>query len=455
MENKKTILVVDDDSAHRTMLQTLLNGWGYTIMEANDGSTAIEKVHEQAFDLILMDIRMVKVSGLKALTEIRTFNPAIPVIIMTAYSSVESAVEALKNGAYDYLTKPLDFDELRLSMERAMDHRRLREENQLLRESLGRHFDRRNIIGSSPAMATLLETVAQVAPSEATVLIAGESGTGKEMIAGAIHFNSPRKDGPFVKINCAAITETLLESELFGHEKGAFTGAYRTKEGRFRQAHGGSLFLDEISEMSLAMQVKVLRVLQEREIMRVGGEEVIPVDVRIIAATNKDLSQEIKAGHFREDLYYRLNVVALNMPPLRERRGDIPLLAQHFLTMFCRTNRKHIKGFTPQGMDMLLRYDWPGNVRELMNAVERGVVLSRSEYITEEELPLVLRAAPTTDKVLLKDVLPPDTPLNEVERATILKTLETLGGNKSEAARHLGITRKTLHKKLKLYGVMP
>jgi two-component system, NtrC family, response regulator HydG len=455
MENKKTILVVDDDSAHRTMLQTLLNGWGYIIMEANDGSTAIEKVHEQAFDLILMDIRMVKVSGLKALTEIRTFNPAIPVIIMTAYSSVESAVEALKNGAYDYLTKPLDFDELRLSMERAMDHRRLREENQLLRESLGRHFDRRNIIGSSPAMATLLETVAQVAPSEATVLIAGESGTGKEMIAGAIHFNSPRKDGPFVKINCAAITETLLESELFGHEKGAFTGAYRTKEGRFRQAHGGSLFLDEISEMSLAMQVKVLRVLQEREIMRVGGEEVIPVDVRIIAATNKDLSQEIKAGHFREDLYYRLNVVALNMPPLRERRGDIPLLAQHFLTMFCRTNRKHIKGFTPQGMDMLLRYDWPGNVRELMNAVERGVVLSRSEYITEEELPLVLRAAPTTDKVLLKDVLPPDTPLNEVERATILKTLETLGGNKSEAARHLGITRKTLHKKLKLYGVMP
>jgi len=455
MENKKTILVVDDDSAHRTMLQTLLNGWGYIIMEANDGSTAIEKVHEQAFDLILMDIRMVKVSGLKGLTEIRTFNPAIPVIIMTAYSSVESAVEALKNGAYDYLTKPLDFDELRLSMERAMDHRRLREENQLLRESLGRHFDRRNIIGSSPAMATLLETVAQVAPSEATVLIAGESGTGKEMIAGAIHFNSPRKDGPFVKINCAAITETLLESELFGHEKGAFTGAYRTKEGRFRQAHGGSLFLDEISEMSLAMQVKVLRVLQEREIMRVGGEEVIPVDVRIIAATNKDLSQEIKAGHFREDLYYRLNVVALNMPPLRERRGDIPLLAQHFLTMFCRTNRKHIKGFTPQGMDMLLRYDWPGNVRELMNAVERGVVLSRSEYITEEELPLVLRAAPTTDKVLLKDVLPPDTPLNEVERATILKTLETLGGNKSEAARHLGITRKTLHKKLKLYGVMP
>lgn len=455
MEDKKTILVVDDDPAHRTMLRTLLSGWRYAIIEANDGSIAIEMVHDQAFDLILMDIRMVKVSGLEALAEIKTFNPAIPVIIMTAYSSVESAVEALKVGAYDYLTKPLDFDELRLSMERAMDHRRLREENQALRETLGSHFDSRNIIGRSPAMARLLETVAQVAPSEATVLIAGESGTGKEMIAGAIHFNSPRKDGPFIKINCAAITETLLESELFGHEKGAFTGAHRTKEGRFRQAHGGSLFLDEISEMSLAMQVKVLRVLQEREITRVGGEEVIPVDVRIITATNKDLQQEIRAGRFREDLYYRLNVVALNMPPLRERPEDIPLLAQYFLTMFSETNRKRIKGFTPQSMDRLLRYDWPGNVRELMNAVERGVVLSRSEYITEEELPLVLRDTPVTGELPLIDALPPDTPLNEVERATILKTLDAVGGNKSEAARRLGITRRTLHKKLKLYGVMP
>ena len=455
MKDKNTILVVDDDPAHRTMLRTLLSGWGYTIIEANDGSTAIEKVHEQAFDLILMDIRMVKVSGLEALAEIKAFNPAIPIIIMTAYSSVESAVEALKRGAYDYLTKPLDFDELRLSMERAMDHKRLREENQFLRESLGSHFDRQNIIGRSPAMVTLLETVAQVAPSEATVLITGESGTGKEMIAGAIHFNSPRKDGPFVKINCAAITETLLESELFGHEKGAFTGAHRKKEGRFRQAHGGSLFLDEISEMSLSMQVKVLRVLQEREITRVGGEEVITVDVRIIAATNKDLQQEIRAGLFREDLYYRLNVVALNMPPLRERPEDIPLLAQDFLTLFSESNRKQIKGLTPQAMDRLLRYDWPGNVRELMNAVERGVVLSRSEYITEEELPLVLRDAPVTGEAPLKAALPTDTPLNKVEQATILKTLEAVGGNKSEAARRLGITRRTLHKKLKIYGVMP
>lgn len=454
MKMESSVLVVDDDPAHRTMLRTLLTGWGYVIDEAEDGSTAIERVHERAFDLILMDVRMVKVSGLQALPEIKAFNPAIPIIIMTAYSSVETAVEALKNGAYDYLTKPLDFDELRLAMERAMDHKELREENRLLRETLGSHFDRRHIIGQSRAMVRILETVAQVAPSEATVLITGESGTGKEMIAGAIHFNSPRKDGPFVKINCAAITETLLESELFGHEKGAFTGAYRQKEGRFRQAHGGSLFLDEISEMSLAMQVRLLRVLQEREITRVGGEEVIKVDVRIIAATNKDLAQEIEAGRFREDLYYRLNVVALEMPPLRERREDIPLLAQHFLEALSRDNRKNIKGFTPQAMDRLIRYDWPGNVREVMNAVERGVVLSRSEYLDEQVLSLIPRDESLSREVLSRHGVNADMPLDEVEKASILKTLESAGGNKSEAARRLGITRRTLHKRLKLYGVM-
>ena len=454
MKRKNTILVVDDDPAHRTMLRTLLTGWGYGIVEADDGSIAIEKVHEGAFDLILMDIRMLKVSGLQALSDIKAFNPAIPVIIMTAYSSVQTAVEALKNGAYDYLTKPLDFDELRLIMEKAMDHRQLKEENRLLRETLGSHFDMQNIIGRSPVMVKLMETVAQVSPTEATVLITGESGTGKEMIVGATHFNSGRKDGPFVKLNCAAITETLLESELFGHEKGAFTGAYKKKEGRFRQAHGGSLFLDEISEMSLAMQVKLLRVLQEREITRVGGEEVIEVDVRIIAATNRNLLQEIEAGRFREDLYYRLNVVTLNMPPLRDRREDIPLLAQHFLKMFAEKNRKQINGFTPQAMDRLLKYDWPGNVRELMNAVERGVVLSRSDYLDEDELALILKDAPFPGEISPKDAILTHNPLNEVEKAAILKMLELTGGNKSEAARRLGVTRKTLHKKLKMYGVM-
>jgi two-component system response regulator HydG len=456
VKKENTILVVDDDQAHRTMLRTLLSGWGYKIVEADDGQVAIEKVHEQAFDMILMDIRMLKVSGLEALDGIKTYNPAIPVIIMTAYSSVETAVEALKKGAYDYLTKPLDFDELRLAMERAMDHSQLKVENRLLRETLGSHFDRQNIIGRSTAMVKLLETVAQVAPSEATVLITGDSGTGKELIAGAIHFNSPRKDGSFVKVNCAAITETLLESELFGHEKGAFTGAHRLKEGKFRQADGGSLFLDEVSEMSLGMQVKLLRALQEREITRVGGEEVIKVDVRVIAATNKDLIQEIESERFREDLYYRLNVVTLNVPPLKERKEDIPLLAQHYLNMFAEKNRKQIKGFTPQAMDQLLNYDWPGNVRELMNAVERSVVLSRSEYLDEQDLPLVIKGALSDEeKSPSRYAVPEDLPLEDVEKATILKTLESTDGNKSEAARRLGITRKTLHKKLKKYGMMP
>jgi len=449
MKADRTVLVVDDDQAHRTMLRTLLSGWGYTIFEADDGDTAIRKVYEQPFDLILMDIRMIRVSGLEALLKIKDFNPSIPIILMTAFSSVETAVEGLKKGAYDYLTKPLDFDELRLAMERAMDHTKLREENRHLRESLGIRFDRQNIIGRSTSMERLLETVAQVAQADATALITGESGTGKELIAGAIHFNSPRKDKPFVKINCASITETLLESELFGHEKGSFTGADRRKEGKFRQADGGSLFLDEVSEMSLAMQVKLLRVLQEKELTRVGGEDVIRIDVRVIAATNKNLLDEVEAERFREDLFYRLNVITLNVPPLRERREDIPLLAQHFLLTFSEKNNKNLKGFTPQAMDALLKYDWPGNIRELMNVVERGVVLSRALYLDENDLALIERTeAPS------KEILNGDVPLEAVEKATILKTLEATGGNKSKAARRLGITRKTLHKKLRKYGVM-
>ena len=454
MSDRSTILVVDDDNAHRTMLDTLVSGWGYDVTQADDGAVAIEKVKEQSYDLVLMDVRMLRVSGLEALEQIKSFNPAIPVIIMTAYSSVDTAVDALKQGAHDYLTKPLDFDKLKLTIARSMEHTRLREENRLLKESVGKHFDRRNIIGRSPAMENLLETVAQVAPSEATVLISGESGTGKELIAGAIHYNGSRKDGPFVKINCAAITETLLESELFGHEKGAFTGADRRKEGRFFQAHRGSLFLDEVSEMSLTMQVKLLRVLQEREFTRVGGEKNIQVDVRVIAATNKDLPELISKDKFREDLYYRLNVVGLEIPTLRERREDIPLLAQHFLQTFSVKNHKDIKGFTPQAMDHLIRYDWPGNVRELMNAVERAVVLSRADWLSENDFPIIVGSEPT--KINGAADMPPvtvdgTTPLEEIEKVTILKTMEATGGNKSEAARRLGITRKTLHKKLKAY----
>ena len=459
MKDKYKILVVDDDHAHRTMLNALISGWGYAVTLADDGSSAIDRVKESSFDLVLMDVRMVKVSGLEALETIKAYNPAIPVIIMTAYSSVETAVSALKRGAHDYLTKPLDFDKLRLTIDRAMEHTRLKEENRLLRETLGQQFDSRNIIGKSPAMLKLLETVSQVAPSEATVLISGESGTGKELIAGAIHFNSLRKNGPFVKINCAAITETLLESELFGHEKGAFTGADRRKEGRFSQAHGGSLFLDEVSEMSLMMQVKLLRALQEREFNRVGGETTIQVDVRVIAATNKNLIDQINMGTFREDLYYRLNVVELEVPPLSQRREDIPLLSRHFLEMFAAKNHKEIKGFTPAAMDNLIRYHWPGNVRELMNAVERAVVLARSNYLDEADFPFMKDSLIENNR---KDSVNPnapllqgDVPLEEIEKTAILKTLDAADGNKSEAARRLGITRKTLHKKLKAYGVMP
>jgi len=459
MKNRNTILVVDDDNAHRTMLRTLIGGWGYEIDDADDGAVAIKKVNEQSYDLILMDVRMVKISGLEALEKIKSLNPAIPIIIMTAYSSVETAVDALKKGAHDYLTKPLDFDKLKITIERSMEHTRLKEENRLLKQSLGQHFDRRNIIGHSPAMINLLETVAQVAPSEATVLITGDSGTGKELIAGAIHFNSHRKDGPFIKLNCAAITETLLESELFGHEKGAFTGAERRKEGRFFQAHGGSLFLDEVSEMSLTMQVKLLRVLQEREFTRVGGENTIQVDVRMIAATNKNLPELISNGDFREDLYYRLNVVGLEIPPLKKRREDIPLLAQHFLEVFGARNHKEIKGYTPQAMDNLVRYDWPGNVRELMNSVERAVVLSQGDFLSEKDFTIIHGSDvnhndPGPDRANGPSNVDGATPLEEVEKTTILNTLEASGGNKSEAARRLGITRKTLHKKLKAYGVM-
>ncbi|KUG24012.1 response regulator of zinc sigma-54-dependent two-component system [hydrocarbon metagenome] len=449
MKINQSILIVDDDFAHRTMLKKLLGGWGYEIFEADDGSCAIEKVHKRSFDLILMDIRMLNVSGIEALEKIKIINPAIPVIIMTAYASVDTAVAALKKGAYDYLTKPLNFDELKIAISHATEHSQLKKENEYLREKLDEKFDRQKMIGHSPLMVNLLETVAQVAATEATVLITGESGTGKEMIANIIHYNSSRKDAPFIKINCAALTESLLESELFGHEKGAFTGADRKREGKFRQAEGGSIFLDEVSEMSPAMQVKLLRILQERELTPVGSAEVIAVNVRVIAASNKDLRKEMEQKRFREDLFYRLNVVMLNVPPLRDRKEDIPLLAQHFLEMFTIKNKKSIKGFTPQSLGKLTQYKWPGNVRELMNAVERAVVLSRSEYIDADELvPLM------TDSLVADAELSDSTDnmsLDKMEKRSILEMINTCGGNKSEAARRLGITRKTLRKKLDKY----
>lgn len=423
--------------------------------EADDGLVAVEKVRKSSFDLILMDIRMTNVSGIEALEQIKQINADIPVIIMTAYASVETAVQTLKKGAYDYLTKPLDFDELQVSIARATEHSRLKKENEYLKEKLGEKFDRRNMIGQSPSMIKLLEVVEQVAATQATVLITGESGTGKEVIANAIHFNSARKNAPFVKINCAALTETLLESELFGHEKGAFTGADKRREGKFVQADGGSIFLDEVSEMSPAMQVKLLRVLQERELTRVGGHDVLKIDVRVIAASNKDLKKEIRDGRFREDLFYRLNVVTLDVPPLRERSEDIPLMAHAFLKMFAENNAKVIKGFTPQAMQKLASYSWPGNVRELMNAVERAVVLCRTETIGEEDLIFTMADQALSREVLSAGQKMPaasgNRSLEEIEKQSILEALQSCRGNKSEAARRLGITRKTLRKRLHKY----
>ncbi len=452
MSKKPDILIVDDDDAHRMMLKKLIGGWGYNVFEANDGRTAIEAVRQRPVDLVLMDIRMAEISGIEALERIRQLDAAVPVVIMTAYASVETAVSALKKGAYDYLTKPLNFDELQIVIARATEHSALKKENVYLKQRLGETFDRQRIIGRSDAMLRLLETVEQVAPSEATVLISGESGTGKEMIANAIHFNSRRREAPFIKINCAALSETLLESELFGHEKGAFTGADRRREGKFVQADTGSLFLDEVSEMSPAMQVKLLRVLQEREITRVGGADVIRVDVRVIAASNKDLKKEVREGRFREDLFYRLNVVALTVPPLRERGEDIPILAQSFLQRFAQLNARSLEGFAPGALQKLLRYGWPGNVRELSNTVERAVVLARGDRLDEADIIFPMAdsgcAAPGPSGTIQDEGLGP---LEEVEKRTILEALAASGGNKSEAARRLGITRKTLRKKLEKY----
>ncbi|ACN17239.1 sigma-54 dependent two component transcriptional regulator [Desulforapulum autotrophicum HRM2] len=453
MDCRNRILVVDDDLGHRTMLRTLMTGWGYEVTVADDGTTGVDAVKSAPFDMVLMDMKMITMSGMEALEEIHGFNPSLPVIIMTAYSSVETAVTALKRGAVDYLTKPLDFEKLKLTLARMVETLCLKQENLTLRQSLGKQFNRENIIGNSPAMLALLETVEMVAPSEANILIYGESGTGKELIAGALHQNSTRRVHPFVRINCAAITETLLESELFGHERGAFTGADRRRKGSFLAADRGSILLDEIGEMNQAMQAKLLRVLQEREVTPVGSETPVPVDVRVMASTNRDLARMVEQGHFRQDLFFRLNVVGIEIPPLRARSQDVPVLALHFLRLFAEKNNRDIRGFTPEAMDAMIHYPWPGNVRELMNSVERGVVLARSDYLNLNDLPFIRQGqVMNTGWSGENPSAGVDRPLAEIEQEAVLKTLASADNNKSEAARRLGITRKTLLKKLRLYG---
>ncbi len=446
---KPHILIVDDEQVHRYMLASLFDQWGWSSTEADDGTTAVVAVEAGPFDAILMDVRMTTMDGMEALNQINSINPSIPVVIMTAFSSVDSAVEAIKMGAHDYLTKPLDFDKLHQTLEVAMGHRQTSEKQA---NTSADHFliAGKKIIGSSQALQQLWEMMLQVAPTDASVLITGESGTGKELVASALHQKSRRSEGPFVAVNCAALAENLLESELFGHEKGAFTGADRQREGKFIQARHGTLFLDEIGETTPAMQAKLLRVLQEHELQRVGGNKTIAVDARIIGATNRDLEKDVAAGRFREDLYYRLNVVVLEVPPLRQRHGDIPLLADYFLKKFADKNNRQVRGTTPECMDILNRYPWPGNVRELENSIERGVILMGGEYLDVSTLPINIQK--WANRNLEKPSSSPAT-LKEAERMLILKTLEETSGNRSEAARRLQITRKTILNKLKSYDM--
>jgi len=452
MKEKPRILVVDDEESIRMMLRAVLEEEGYEIIEAADGPEAVKAVEQNPLDLILLDIRMTTMDGIETLTEIRKISPFVPVLMMTAYATVKTAVEALKAGAFEYLAKPLDIEELKILVQKALEYYRLREENLTLKERLGSRFDFSRIIGKGRKMKELFDFLAQVAPSEATVLILGESGTGKELVANAIHHNSPRTQQPFVKVACAALPETLLESELFGHEKGAFTGAIARREGRFQAAHRGTIFLDEVGEMSPAIQTKLLRVLQEREFEPVGSSRTAKVDVRVIAATNKDLGKEIKEGRFREDLFYRLNVIPIHLPPVRERKEDIPALANHFLSLYREKNKKEIKEISPKALDLLIRHDWPGNIRELENCLERAVIVARGELIAPADLPPAIQNLPA-GKEDAEIPFPAGISLQEAEKALILKTLEDAGGNRSRAAEILGINRRTLQMKLKEYGM--
>lgn len=452
MENRHlTIGIADDDTAHRTMLKANLQSEGYQTVEFTDGDEVVPYLAKKDFDLLLLDMKMARMDGLATLSALLQAGHDIPIIILTAFSSIETAVLAMKKGAFDYILKPVDIEELKLAIARALNFKILREENDNLKSQLDGQFSFDNIVGNSPAMRKMFETLAMVAPTDATVLITGESGTGKELIANCLHHNSQRQHGPFIKLNCAALNENLLESELFGHEAGSFTGASSRRKGRFELAHKGTLFLDEIGDMSLVTQAKVLRVLQDGTFERVGGTETINVDVRLLAATHKNLEEMIKAGEFRQDLFFRLSVVPVHLPPLRERPVDIPELANHFLKRFAEKNRKDIKGFHQEVLGRLMQYDWPGNIRELENTVERAVILCQGQQITPQVLPTQF----------FPDTIPPDNigtgkdefTLRDLEKEAIRAALHKMGNNKSQTAKMLGIARQTLLNKIKEYDL--
>jgi len=444
------VLIVDDELALAKLLQATLRDEGYGTDVAASGEKALEALRTRRFDVVLTDIAMQPVDGLEVLRATKEEWPDTEVIMMTAYASAETAVQAMKDGAYDYLIKPFDTDELLLRLRKIAESRRLREENVELRGIVERRVSFENIIGPGERMQEIFRLVEKVAPSKATVLLRGESGTGKELLAEAIHFRSPRKNGPLVKVNCGAIPENLLESELFGHEKGSFTGAHQQRKGRFEMAHGGTIFLDEIGDLSPALQVKLLRVLQEGEFERVGGTQNLRSNARVIAATHCDLEDAMTKGRFREDLYYRLNVFPIRVPPLRERQEDIPFLVKHFIA-------KHGApgdGIEPRALDALARYPWPGNVRELENVVERSLIMKNGPAITLPDLPEDV-SSPPASRVDLKSVEIPDDgiQIDEMERAVILKALEKAKGNKSKAAKLLGITRRKLYSRMDILGI--
>ncbi len=447
MAEQIKILVVDDDFAMRHSLSSWIKEEGYPVDVAESGEEALEKIKKDKWDIVFLDLKMPGMDGIEVLEKIKSFSEDVVVVMITAYGTIDTAVLAMKKGAYDYILKPFNPDEISVLIKKIEQHQNIILENIRLRNELEEKYTYKELIGKSPAMQEVFNLIKDVAPTNTSVLITGESGTGKELVARAIHRTSLRKEMPFIAVNCAALTESLLESELFGHEKGAFTGATYTKKGRFEMADGGTLFLDEVGEISPRTQVELLRVLQEKEFRRVGGTKVIKVDVRIISATNKDLEQAVKNGEFRVDLYYRLNVVNIHLPPLRERKEDIPLLAKRFLDRYTTELNKKIARISDDAMKILVEYDWPGNVRELENVIERAVVVGKGNEITPEDIPISLDR-----NGKLSSTVP--TTLKDVEKEHIIRMLDLFDWNISRTAKALEIDRQTLYNKIKKYGIV-
>lgn len=448
----KQILVVDDDNTFREFVVEVLQRKDYAVDAAENGQRAVEHMESKNYDLIVSDIRMPGMDGIQVFEKALQLQPQARVIMLTAYASLEDAVELMHKGAFYYIEKPCDPDRLEILVQRALENQQLQVENQHLRKELKARYDFGNMVGKSKTIQEIFEHVATVAQSRSTVLIQGQSGTGKELIARAIHYNSPRVSGPFIKLNCAALPQDLIESELFGHEKGSFTGAVKQNKGRFELADGGTLLLDEISEIEPPLQAKLLRVLQEREFERIGSGTSIKVDVRVVATTNRNLAKEIEAGNFREDLYYRLNVIPIKIPTLNERKEDIPDLVTHFIDKYNKENEKTIQGLTDQALEALMKYNWPGNIRELENYIERAIVICQEDHISETHLPLDILSNESRN-TQSGDSIQVGTTVREMEKQLILKTLEAHSGNRTTAADILGISARTLRNKLHEYGL--